>query len=243
MKVSGRKKEKEDIISTFYSLFLELRDCKHITLWLDNCSAQNKSWALFTFFVYLVCNHCDHVNLELLNIKFFEPGHTFMSADSLHHQVELQLKRKGKVYDFQDFKNCVQNANSKTKVIDMQLENFFDWKDFSPKFKLNKTNPKPYLQNMVHTIFKRGNKSMDYNTSFDGPSLTLNFLIAKYVKVNNLPSPSQKQQLRGVSKQRKFTLLSKLVAILPKNRLTFWESLATNDATGEEALYVDEDND
>jgi len=39
--VAGRKKE--EIISTFHKFFLEHRDKKKITLWLDNCSAQNKN--------------------------------------------------------------------------------------------------------------------------------------------------------------------------------------------------------
>jgi len=39
--VSGRKKE--DIISTFHAFFLHHRDVKKITVWLDNCSAQNKN--------------------------------------------------------------------------------------------------------------------------------------------------------------------------------------------------------
>lgn len=31
-------------------------------------------------------------NLQELRIKYFEPGHTFMSADLFHHKVEKELK-------------------------------------------------------------------------------------------------------------------------------------------------------
>lgn len=41
---------KDELISTFYQFFL----AKRITLWLDNCTAQNKNWSLFSFF--FVCN-------------------------------------------------------------------------------------------------------------------------------------------------------------------------------------------
>lgn len=50
--VAGRKKE--DIISTFYAFILNNRDQEKITIWLDNCTAQNKNWALFSFFVHIV---------------------------------------------------------------------------------------------------------------------------------------------------------------------------------------------
>ncbi|XP_050308053.1 uncharacterized protein LOC126744593 [Anthonomus grandis grandis] len=87
--VAGRSKS--DIISTFYSFFLRHRDDKHIILWLDNCSAQNKNWALLSFFVSIV--NSDEISLKKLEIKYFEPGHTFMSADSFHHQVEMSHEK------------------------------------------------------------------------------------------------------------------------------------------------------
>lgn len=44
---------KEEIISTFFAFLLKNRDAENIILWLDNCSAQNKNWGLFTFLVYI----------------------------------------------------------------------------------------------------------------------------------------------------------------------------------------------
>ncbi|KAL1488671.1 hypothetical protein ABEB36_014471 [Hypothenemus hampei] len=118
-----------------------------------------------------------------------------MSADSFHHQVEMQLKRKRKVYDFNDF--IVQNANKKGYVKEMKIEDFKNWVDLSSQYKLNKIVPRPLLQNMVHMIFERGQRT--------------------------------KLQARGVTKARKKNLLAKLVSILPKNRLAFWENLPINE--------------
>ena len=36
--------------------------------------------------------------LEII-INYFEPGHTFMSADIFHHQVEMALEKQNKTYD------------------------------------------------------------------------------------------------------------------------------------------------
>lgn len=79
--IQGRSKE--NIISSFYQYFLSIRDIEYVNLWLDNCSAQNKNWCLFSFFIYLV--NSDETAIKELKVKFFEPGHTFMAADAFHH--------------------------------------------------------------------------------------------------------------------------------------------------------------
>lgn len=124
------KRSKEDIISAYYAFFLKNRDKEIVTIWMDNCSAQNKNWALFSFFVQIV--NSKEVSLKSLTIKYFEPGHSFMSADHFHHQVELSMKKHKTVWDFDDFVACVSSANGgKTDVIQMSFKNFFNWKDFS----------------------------------------------------------------------------------------------------------------
>lgn len=135
--VAGRKKE--DLISSFHQFFLINRDALEITLWLDNCAAQNKNWTLMTYLIFII--NSEHIKAEKIIIKFFEPGHTFMSADSFHHQVELSMKFKKNLYDFADFASAVQNANSgKTKVIEMTVQHFFDWLDLAALSQIKKKN-------------------------------------------------------------------------------------------------------
>lgn len=223
--VSGRKKE--DIISAFYSFILHHRDEDNITIWLDNCSAQNKNWALLCFIVHIV--NSSRCNLKKLVIKYFEPGHTFMSADSFHHQVEMSLKKTGKVYDFNDFVACVQKSNSgKVDVIPMSIENFFNWLDHTSKQKIKTIKPKPYLHNIVQITCSRGKNTIMYKTEFSGPDIELNFLNAKSFK-SGIPEPTVKTECRGVTLERKQNLLHKLRPILPENRIPFWENLAVSN--------------
>jgi hypothetical protein len=45
-----------------------------------------------------------------------------MSADSFHHQVQMSLNKTKKIYDFTDFKDCMQRAiSSKVTVKNMVL--------------------------------------------------------------------------------------------------------------------------
>lgn len=81
--ISGRCKE--DITSAFYKFFIHKRDVKEHVMWLDNCSSQNKNWALFSFLVYLINSNV--IEATKIQFNYFEPGHTFMSADIFHYQV------------------------------------------------------------------------------------------------------------------------------------------------------------
>lgn len=90
--ISGR--DKEDIISCFYTFFLKHRDSPKIILWLDNCSSQNKNWCFLSFLVRII--NSSEISANEIVVNFFEPGHTFMSAYSFHHQVELSLKKKAR---------------------------------------------------------------------------------------------------------------------------------------------------
>ena len=102
--ISGRNAD--DVASTYAKIIrsTQYRDAQHFIFWCDNCSGQNKNWTLFTVFCYLL-----NVNNspETITIKYFEKGHTFMSADSFHHQIEKEMKTKKNVYDFNDFEQVI----------------------------------------------------------------------------------------------------------------------------------------
>ena len=95
---------------------------QEITLRADNCSAQNKCWTMFTTLCWLV--NREDVQVDRITIKYLEPGHTFMSADSFHHKVELAIKRSKKLDDFQDFVQADQKVG--TPLV-MQPTDFMDW--------------------------------------------------------------------------------------------------------------------
>ncbi|XP_072022749.1 LOW QUALITY PROTEIN: uncharacterized protein [Amphiura filiformis] len=83
---SGRNAE--DVACTFMK-FPNVRDKKRVIMYMDNCSAQNKNWTIFTAMV-------DEVNRpggqEEIISKYFEKGHTLISADSFHHLIEKGMR-------------------------------------------------------------------------------------------------------------------------------------------------------
>jgi hypothetical protein len=94
---SGRNAS--DIASAFWSFLNKMDSSEALVLWLEKCSAQNKNWTLFSTLVKAV-----HIfKFETITLKFFEPGHTFMAADSVHAAIEKQMKKQKEVFDFPHF--------------------------------------------------------------------------------------------------------------------------------------------
>ena len=87
-----------------------------------NCSAQNKNWYLFTLLTSLV-NAQDMPTLNSITLKYFERGHTFMSADSYHHSVEKSMKEMKNVYDYGDF---VKALEMQGQAMQLNHENFYN---------------------------------------------------------------------------------------------------------------------
>lgn len=222
--IAGRKKD--DIISCFRAFFLHYRDVKHITLWLDNCAAQNKNWSLFSYLLNLI-NSSD-VNLETITLKYLEVGHTYMSADEFHHQVELSLKKKKRIYDFEDFHHAVSDTHRKITVKKMVVSDFCRFEDCSSSYKLQNMIPRVYLSNMCEVIFRRGINTLAFRTDFDGLERELDFLRVKNIKIG-IPRPVIKTQFRGVNEKRKSDIINQLLSLMPENRRAFWRNLPVND--------------
>ncbi|XP_050499069.1 uncharacterized protein LOC126879820 [Diabrotica virgifera virgifera] len=229
--VAGRKKE--NICSTFYKYLLSQRDATYIKIWLDNCAGQNKNWTLFSLFVHII--NSPEISAEVIEVYYFEPGHSFMSADCFHHQVEQSLNSYGstygsggKVYDFNDFQSAIEQVKMKNvKVLNMDISDFKNWKDHSSLAKIKKHSPRPYLSNIVKVKFIRGSFNMSYSYEYDSPYKELNFLTAKYLK--NKSETISTPLCRGISKTKKESILKKLCPLMPSNRRHFWQELSISD--------------
>ena len=227
--VSGRKQA--DVISTFHAFLSFARDYENVVIWADNCTSQNKNWSLLSFLIYII--NSNEVCAQNITIKYFQPGHTFMSADSFHHEVELGLKKKPKVYDFQDFVNVVRQCNaSKVLVKEMTHSDFSEWPNLTSAYQLQKLsaeNQRPLLKDICEITAKRGFKYLFYRTKYGGPENELHFLMKKYVN-STIQAPKRLGKNRGITKERKETILKNLSSLMPGHKLEFWKNLTENDS-------------
>lgn len=152
--IAGRNQE--DIISAYRAFLIHKRDIENIVFWADNCAAQNKNWAFMCFLINMI--NSDLIAAASITIKYFEPGHSFMSADHFRHQVESQLKRKKKVYDFDDFVDTVKMANAKKNEVKvMTITDFYNYEDFSSQHIIRKQEPRVYLKDVTSEKFRKDN--------------------------------------------------------------------------------------
>ncbi|KAK4873128.1 hypothetical protein RN001_015157 [Aquatica leii] len=230
------KRSKEDLISTFYAFFKWHRDATNIIIWLDNCGSQNKNWTLFTFLIRII--NSEEISAKSIILNYFEPGHTFMSADSFHHQVELSMKKKQKIYDFDDFSDAVGSAcKGNVEVKKMEHNDFYKWKNLTSQQKLKQSsnNNRPYLSDIVQIMAERGKFTLQYKNHFNEESTkTLDFLMKKAMKKKEiLRSVNCLERPHGFPKEKKESILKQLDNLLPENRKLFWKNLPTTTSNEE----------
>lgn len=225
--IAGRKQE--DIMSAYYSFFLRHRDVQNVNIWLDNCTSQNKNWLFYSMLVDLV--NSDVISTETITLHYFEPGHTFMSCDQFHHQVELAMKKKGKIYDFSDFEEAVASANNgRVTVKALQANEFLNLPNNVSERRIQQACPRVYLKNITQVSFKRSSYDMLYKNDFSDEYSSFKFLNDKYLR-NPRTNISFRTQPKGIDEERKSNLITKLSPIIPKHKMVFWNGLPTNNNT------------
>ncbi|KAJ8678840.1 hypothetical protein QAD02_014627 [Eretmocerus hayati] len=225
--IAGRKCE--DIASAFHNFFLFERDAAMIVLWLDNCSGQNKNWTLISSIVELI--NSSEVETEVIELIFFEAGHTFMSADSFHHQVELSMKRMKSLQDFNDFVNAVQEANSgHVRVKALQPCDFRNWRDYSSKSKLSRKG-RPYLNDIRKIQFRKNSHSIFYTLEYEERGCEtfheFDFLQVKIMK--GFPPILPRSHPRGIPAAKKNDIIKRLVPLMNSSRRSFWLDIPTGE--------------
>lgn len=218
----------EDIASTYFKFCVHHRNFEHIMLWMDNCSSQNKNWTLFSMMVKLV--NSNHVAAEDITLQFLCTRHTFMSADSVHAQVERQLKKQKYTWDFQDYVDSCKNVKG-SEVIAMKRKDFLDWPDLSSKWKLK--NAMNYLDEMVVIKFTRGKHHMEFKRSHNDVDFeTCDFLKIKDLKALQAGATIELPPCKpttGIEAVKKKTIISNLVPLMPVHKRVFWENLPEAD--------------
>lgn len=107
--------------------------------------------------------------LTELEVFYFEPAHTFMSADSIHHQVDQSLKAQKKTYDFDDFCKAVGNdCKGNIEDVQMKTKTFFEWTSFKSEKKIKDMEESVHLANIVQLKAVRGELSVQYELTLCG---------------------------------------------------------------------------
>lgn len=227
--ISGR--HQEDILSAFHMFFVKNGHHNNIKLWLDNCTSQNKNWQFFVHLILLVNSKL--ISSSVLELWFFEPGHTFMSADSFHHQVEKELKNAKKVYNYDDFVACVKRANAHNppQVVDMNYSDFFKHGMTVSNYQLNKITPRPYIAEMKKIRFERGSFDFHFAYELDSDYKSINLFNKKQLqelksnKFDILSKMKYRTEPIGIEKEKKDSIVKNLVPLMPALKGEYWSEI------------------
>ena len=142
----------EDPASVFIAFLRKLGNHKIATIWLDYCSGKN--WWLFTALVHVVNRNPG--NLKRIILKYFEPGHTFMSAD-----VEQGMRKPRNLDNFNDFIRIVDDKGISLLI---NVEDFLHIPRGISQGEYAKSKPK--LEGVKVAEFHRGSCQLHWKTSF-----------------------------------------------------------------------------
>ena len=122
-----------------------------------------------------------------------------MSVDSAHANIEHQLKVKQPVYDWGDFKECIEKSRRSMQLLEIELEDFKQWK--SGKKQIQGT----ILHHIVCAKFEKGlTGSVLVKHKFTEEFQELSFMKKKFV----LALPEVKE-VRGIMKSKKDNIINR----------------------------------
>lgn len=219
-------RDANNIVDALVTFIEKERDLQHLNLWCDNCTSQNKNWIIYTALVSIV--NSIFTSLESVTIKYLTKGHTHMSADGVHGNIESQIRRQDAVYDFDDYKNVISKCRKNIEVLEVQKSYEWTKKKRAPRRNQKEADPliSFLLGPLVEVKFINGSKNMFYKYDFDEPYQELDFLMKKHdIRV----LPRMLDTPRGIKESKKEGIVKKLVPLMPMNRRDFWLQLPTSN--------------
>jgi hypothetical protein len=150
-------------VSAYYNALIRLNDeTKHVIFWADNCSAQNKNWVLFTGCIIFVNENCGP---ETITFKYFQPGHSFMKADSIHGQIGKKWNKTPEVLDYEDLEKLIKSSNRFNNIVSLRSEDFKLLKNGCIQRK--KGSPIPKLGEIKSVQFRKGLRKMFFKQELE----------------------------------------------------------------------------
>lgn len=105
---------------------------KHVASFSDTCGGQNRNRNVTAAMLYAV-QTID--NLDTIDLKFMESGHSYLDADSMHARIE-ECRHHKRIYTTREYGLIMQSARLKPTpycVNHMEFDDFYDWKSYSNK--------------------------------------------------------------------------------------------------------------
>lgn len=233
--IAGRSAS--EVSSTYFKIITsESSDVSTFIFWADNCSAQNKNWTLYSALVMFVNSEWGP---EKIIIKYFEPGHSFMKADSVHGNIGKEWSRRTDILNMDDVVNVIVKADKHNEVVHMTVTDFVMFKDGTRKRNKNDSGQQivPLLGNIRICEFRKGSRMLYYKESFDD----VTFNESTFLKQNfQFKLPEREAAPKGVNSEKKNKILTSLLPHMPARKRFFWHDLSSSDNAADMCKFSEE---
>ncbi|CAG2211934.1 unnamed protein product [Mytilus edulis] len=124
--VEGKRGACEITTCLYLQLLSLTANIKNVILYSDACAGQNRNQFTATGLMHAVINL---PNIEIIDHKFLESGHTQMECDSMHSAIEF-AKKKTEIYIPSQWATVVRMARRTNpySVVPIQHEDIYDFK-------------------------------------------------------------------------------------------------------------------
>ncbi len=80
----------------------------------DNCGSQQKSWLFLTSLILIVNE--PEFRPKSIEIDYYEIGHSFQAADSVHSNITTKMKEFDDVYTYNHLASIIKTSRKNLKV-------------------------------------------------------------------------------------------------------------------------------
>jgi hypothetical protein len=152
------KREACEIGSALHLQLLSLPgSIKHVILYSDACSRQNRNQFRSTALMHAVMNL---PNIEIIDHKFLESGHTQMECDSMHSAIEF-AKKKTEHYIPSKWATIIRMTRRKNPyyVVPLQYEDIYYFKEVTKTLPRRLVVGIPFLSTSTILIFLKSSSN------------------------------------------------------------------------------------
>ncbi|XP_072172310.1 uncharacterized protein [Diadema setosum] len=235
---AGRKAS--NLASSYLHFIKGNRDKEHVIIYSDNCCSQNKNWTLFSAFVRVVND--PSLAVQVLTMKYLEPGHTYMAADSIHGSITKKFNNRSAIHDFGDFVDVMQSSRKDMTCQAIDHTSMYLFEDQSRKvgkFRLRDARVVQFRRGSLNLFAKSSHEELcfkEIDFLKKGPRKEMTAIMTQ--RESLLDNVTTMALPRGISQSKKDELL-KLVRAVPQHKKRFFENLPVNDQAADLEVEFD----
>ncbi|CAG9790380.1 unnamed protein product [Diatraea saccharalis] len=164
---SDGKRGGNEIATCIYKFLLKIdeRPIRNVLFYCDSCPRQNKNKIVLTAIHYFLQNSN---NIEVVQINYLLPGHTYMPVDSMHAVIEREVKRII-VWSPSQWPTYIESARKRPepyKINVLEYSDFIKWDSLvSEKFTIMSQKQIQLKAMRIVTFKKKNAKSMEVKYS------------------------------------------------------------------------------